>query len=430
MTAEEYEFRSFSASPADGRADEATAAWLQAVSLGFHEVETSDEQLAKVAAVYRDDNHVLSGAYTRTSPDGAWSASRPVATYEAFDKAMNVGGGILTAHLIAGVTVRAGHRRRGLMRQLIETDLHGAVAAGIPIAALYAAEATIYGRFGFAPSTTTARVEVDTGAEFALNHTPSGFVDVADRAALVEVSSRLFPRYHAQTLGAIDRQPFAPQEIAGIWSDHRAEPDPSVRGLLHYDGAGELDGYVSYRPLPWSAATRSNALEIIDIVTLTLDAYFGLWQYLASIDGATSVRRENAPLTDPLPWAMRDRRGYRVTGGEDGLWLRILDVAPTLQARSYLTDGEISLTIEDPLGITTGEYGLRVRGGTAVVERGAAVSAAAVTLGIAELSALYLGGVRARTLADAGRITGTPEAIATLDALMATATEPYCNTHF
>lgn len=428
MTAE-YEFRTFSPAEDDGHADAATAGWMQATALGFHEGEAAQAQLDKVAKAYLESGRVFSGAYVRDVAADSLPANYPVATYAAFDQSLNVGGAMLTAHLISGVTVRANHRRRGLMRRLLETDLRTAADAGIPIAALYAAEATIYGRFGFAPAMATARVEVDTGNGFALNHTPTGTVEAGDRAALAVVSPRIFARYHAQTLGTLDREPFTPQQIAGFWGDYRPEPDPAVRALFHYDASGELDGYVAYKALDWNEATRSRALAITDFVPLTRDAYFELWQQLAAIDGATSIRRETAPLVDPLQWAMRDSRGYRVTGGEDALWLRILDVAPALQARSYLVDGEVSLTIDDPLGFTGGDYRLTVRGGAAAVERGT-TGTAALTLGIAELSALYLGGVRARTLAAAGRITGPAESIATLDAVMSTATEPYCNTYF
>jgi predicted acetyltransferase len=422
-----YEFRSFPAVVAEGRADEATAEWLQATSLGFLEPEFEAEQLGKIATSWADSKRILSGAYALQAPSRAWPSIRPVATYSAYDKTMNVGGGrLIDTHLVAGVTVRANHRRRGLMRTLIETDLRTAATSGIPIAALYAAEATIYGRFGFAAATTTARVEVDTSSKFGLNLEPRGSVDAADRSELAEVSPLIFARYHALTLGSIDREAYMPAQIAGLWGYDPPDPDPAVRGLFHYDDAGELDGYVSYKFLGWDDGPRT--LLIIDFVPLTGDAYFGLWQHLASIDLATRVKVEHAPITDPLPWALRDRRSYRVTGGEDGLWLRILDVVAALQARAYVVDGDVSLAIDDPLHLTTGHYRVIARDGTARVER--TEPSSSVTLGIAELGALYLGGVRASSLAIAGRLTGPPEGIAALDALMATRVEPFCNTHF
>lgn len=39
-------------------------------------------------------------------------------------------------------------------------------------------------------------------------------------------------------------------------------------------------------------------------------AYFGLWHYRASIDLVTRGKFDGAAMTDPLPWAMVDRRGF------------------------------------------------------------------------------------------------------------------------
>ena len=73
----------------------------------------------------------------------------PVATYASFDKTLNAGLEMVPLRMITDVTTSATHRRRGLLRRLIEDDLDDAVAQGVPVAALTASEATIYGRWGF-----------------------------------------------------------------------------------------------------------------------------------------------------------------------------------------------------------------------------------------------------------------------------------------
>lgn len=429
----EYEFRSFPAGLADSpdapKADEPTAAWLQATALGFLEDERTEPLLGRIAEVYVEDSRRLSGAYTPRTLPGVWPAELPVATYATFDKKLNVGGGRqITARLVAGVTVRANHRRRGLMRQLVEGDLKAAAADGIPICALHAAEATIYGRFGFGPATSHRRVHVDTGPGFALDHEPTGTVDVAGRAALFVHAPEVFARFHAQTLGSIERSASYPSKIAGIWAEDRPEPLLSTRGLFHYDPSGELDGYVSYRFDGWGP--KPPTISIIDFVTLNREAYLELWQHLAAIDTVARVHLDDAPLTDPLPWAMRDSRGYAITGGEDGIWLRILDVAATLTARSYVFNGEISVLVKDALGIATGQYLLTVRDGAAEVTRRNS-GTADITLDVSALGSLYLGGVSARTLARAGTVTATStEALKTFDRLLRQDDEPVCITGF
>jgi predicted acetyltransferase len=435
----DYEFRSFRVGrESGGRADAATTGWLEASALGFLEAPTTPEHARKVVGFYEADDWLLSGAYLATSPAEAWNPSHPVATYGVYDKTLNVGDGrLLPVHLIAGVTVRSTHRRRGLMRELVERDLRQAASDGIPIAALFAMEATIYGRFGFGPATVTQRIEVDAGSGFGLRVAPRGTVEIADAATLVDLSPTVFGAFHAQTLGSVDRPAAYPTKMAGLWAEDAPSSDTSVRAALHYDESGTLDGYVSYRFLGWDTLPRT--LEIVDIVALSTNAYLGLWEYLASSDIVDRVRLEHAPLDDPLRWAMTDSRGCAVTGQEDGLWLRILDPVAALTARSYETDGRVRFALTDSLGIADGVYTLTVRGGEPRVERsdgtarsGAASSVAAeLTLDVADLGSLYLGAGNTRMLAAAGRIDSTSlEALDTLGALLAHREQPLCITHF
>ncbi len=425
-----YRLRSFRPG-GEGAADAETAAWLEAAALTFHQPAPTAEHMARVSASFAAEDRVLTGAYTAGAPPHAWDAGRPVATYATFVKSMNVGGGEpLDVRLIADVTVRATHRRRGLLRAIISADLRRAAADGLAVAALHASEATIYERFGFGPAVFARHVELDTGDRFALRHPPAGRVEVADPAALLTVSPQVFDRFHERTAGSITRQAFYPSKIAGIWAEDRPLRDPSVRAALHYDPAGRVDGYVSYRFVERSG--RPGAIEVTDIVHACQDAYFGLWEYLASIDLVTLVGYRQAPATDPLPWAVKDRRGFRVVGEEDVLWLRVLDPATALRARGYDTDGEVRIAISDPLGISAGVYHLVVRDGVASVTVAADADAPCdVSMDVSAFGSLYLGGVRARVLAAAGRVTArSPAAHDAFDALMAREAVPHCITQF
>ena len=421
------EYRSFVPGlTGDEHADVATAAWLQATAFGFLDPEQTQAQLDRVAATYAENTWTLWGVYETPASAASWPAAGPVATYATFDRDLNVGGGRnLLAHLVAGVSVRTTHRRRGIMRHLIENDLRTAAAAEIPIAALYAAEATIYGRFGFGPATDTRRVRVDTGPGFLIDHDPTGIVRVVDRDGLAELAPDVFDRYHDQTLGSIRRQSRSGRSMAGVWGDP-AEPDLALRGAVHLTDDGVVDGYLTYRHLGWQ--TEPATVSIVEFICLTDDAYLELWQFLGAIDTATCVEWDPAPVSDPLPWALRDRRRYSVVGGEDGVWLRILDVPHALTTRSYQGSGEVTFTLTDELGITDGGYRLAVREGHAEVDR--VDGSTEVALDVAGLSSLYLGGPSAHTLADAGRLRGPQDAVARLDRLLRQDVEPVCSTHF
>ncbi len=423
--------RSFPAATTSGAADHDTSAWLEATALSFHQPAPTPEHAARVAASFHAENRTLTGAYTADSSPGAWPATRPVATYATFTKPMNVGPGTeLDTHLIADVTVRATHRRQGLLRSILTADLRRAAHNGRPLAALRAGEATIYGRYGFGPAIFTRHIDIDTGGRFALHHTPAGHVEVADPAALLSIAPQVFDRFHTQTFGSLQRQAFYPSKIAGIWAEDRPRPDPRVRAALHYDTTGHIDGYVSY--LFVSRDQQPGALEIVDLVATSPDAYLGLWKHLASIDLATLVRYRQAPATDPLAWAVLDRQSLQVTRVEDAVWLRILDPATALRRRHYDTDGQTRIALTDPLDIATGTYHLQVRHGEGTVTATHTDPGTAdVSMTMSTLSSLYLGGVRAAVLAQAGHITArTPDALAELDALLAHRQEPYCTTQF
>ena len=426
-----YRFRSFRAGRTGDHANEETTAWLQACALGFQEPVPTPEHLWRVAQAYECDQRVLTGAYANHRPARAWDPARPVATYASFVEPLNVGGGrSLDAHLIASVTVRPNHRRRGLMRELMTADLRAARDQGRALAALSSMEATIYGRFGFGAATFSRRVEVDTGDRFALTVSPAGSVEVSDPAQLLEIAPELFDRFHAQTLGSVKRPASYPAKVAGMWADDAPEPDRRARAALHYDAAGGIDGYVSYKILPWDSEPRT--ILVLDIIWAAASAYFGLWDFLASIDLVATVRFANAAMADPLQWAMADRRGFKVTGEDDGLWLRVLDPVVALEARSYEADGDLRIAVRDPLDIAGGVFALSVHHGKATVTPDDSQDPPAdVSMGVAALGSLYLGGVRAGTLARTGQVTSTsPAALHLLDALLAHREQPYCVTHF
>src|SRR5262245_16042156 len=59
------------------------------------------------------------------------------------------GGGSLPCAGVTAVGVTPTHRRRGVLRAMMDTQLRDVHERGEPIAALWASEETIYGRFGY-----------------------------------------------------------------------------------------------------------------------------------------------------------------------------------------------------------------------------------------------------------------------------------------
>ncbi|MFV0332640.1 MAG: GNAT family N-acetyltransferase [Tropicimonas sp.] len=85
-----------------------------------------------------------------------------VATFRSWDSQMSVpGGGSVPVNAVSGVVVSPTHRRRGLLRDWLTSDLHQAQSAGMVASVLWASEATIYGRYGFGPLTAQTTLTLD-----------------------------------------------------------------------------------------------------------------------------------------------------------------------------------------------------------------------------------------------------------------------------
>ncbi len=419
----------------DSSAGSQLSHWFEAVRFGFHEARTEPEDLATYVEAFSSDSRTLWGAYDESSGAHAWDPGIPVATYATMVNSLNVGNGrLIDAHQITAVTVRPTHRRRGLLRTMMTSDLQGAASRGLSIAALTASEATIYGRFGFGAATFTRNIEVDVKERFALRTSAYGVTHVVASTAAVELSQQIFERFHRDTTGSIARQFTYPQRAAGLWGEERPTEDKTVRVAVHYDNDGQPDGFVSYKFAGWG--TTPYTMKIVDLVATSAAAYLELWRYLGSIDLVQRITFDLAPVDDPLPWALQDRRCYKLTGDEDVLWLRILDPVAALESRGYQGSGTVTVTVDivDPLGYASGKFRLTAENGVGSVTRLNDDADTAVLMDVTALGSMYLGGVPAQVLAAAGQISeqgaGGEGSVAILDRIFQTPTAPYCITHF
>lgn len=416
--------------PFDG--DEALLkGWYEATRRGFHQSRGTDDGLAVWRDHTRSDSVTLRGAWAEGSEFS--SATIPVATFSSWTSPVNVGGGAsLPTLLISDVTVSPTHRRQGLLRKLMTVALADAVAGGVPLAALTVSEGSIYGRFGFGTATHLRQIEVDVTAKFRYRpEVPAddGSMTLIEPADAWKTVATIYGAFQERTRGSVTRPQFyEPMLSSGYDFGSDSKGESKQRAALHLDASGTPDGYVIYKTADERNDTGLRTARVVDLVALTPAAYLRLWRFLADIDLVERVVWHRAPLQDPLYWALAEPFVVKSAELDDMLWVRVLDVPAALQARPWYAAGEVVLGVDDPLGHAAGAWRIVVEDGAATVtptDATPTVQLAADTLG-----ALYLGGIDARTLAAAGRITGSPDAIETWAEMVDGGPLPYCITGF
>lgn len=398
----------------DGTASDRCRDHMRAVCLGFHVADPDDRAVAN----YCRDSAGRRLREVRTTTPDLELGGLPVATLTSYDLSVNTGHGHLEpADFITDVTVRATHRRRGLLRALMTHDLSQARESGTALATLTATEGAIYGRFGFGVATRTMSVEVTGGRHFSLIHDPAGSIELADPGAIDALRVDVFTDFHARHRGSHGRLDWHTNMAAGRYQEFGSTPNRRLRSALHRDPAGRADGVVSYEV----TEDFGSQLTVHDMVAANPDAELALWDFLTSVDLVTTVRASHVDPATPLPWAARDPRMVRITGMSDLTWLRILDVRRALEIRGWDHAGSVAFHLTDPLGWCQGTWRIDVAAPGAqpvVTELDDATDAP--TMDVGTLGSLYFGLAGVRSLAAAGRVLGTPDEITALHRFFAT----------
>jgi len=343
-----------------------------------------------------------------------------VATAGAHSFAMSLpGGGQLGCAGITLVSVRADQRRRGVLTRLMDRLLQQGRERGDAIAALWASETPIYGRFGFGPAIPTAEVTLDR--EHAALHRPGPVEEVTlvDRS----VAREAFPTIRAQVSAT---RPGLLARPAGFWDgllDEETRPPSGGGPRQHALLPGRA--YAVYRLQPdWTAGAPTGQVVVSELHATDPEAAAAMWRFVTDVDLASSTVAGRRAVDDPVLAMVVDQGRTRVA--EDWpLQVRLLDVARVLSTRTYRTDGSLVLEVHDrQLPDQAGRWHLEVSGGRGSCRR--TERPAGLTLDITALSTVFLGGVRTTQLAAAGRVREDgSETAAQLDRLLATDVAPW-----
>ena len=366
---------------------------------------------------------------------GAFDGSTLAGVTGVYSFRMRVPGAMAAVAGVSMVAVLPSHRRRGALTGLMHRQLADIAERGEAVAALFASETPIYGRYGY------GRASWHLTLNLARGHGRLAAAAPADPSVRLRIAE---PRSAHAEMGKVYELAMA--ERPGLYArtepwwdrlthDPDSDSDPPMRCVLVEDDAGPR-GYALFTSegrWEWEEGSflPAGVLDLHEAIAMDPAAAAALWRDLLSRDLITTFRLHMLPVDDPLLDLLADSRLGRPRLS-DGLWIRLVDVGRALAQRRYACPVDVVIEVNDELcPQNQGRWRLTAAttsapsGFSGTCER--TTAPADLVLPVQALGAAYLGGTRLGPLAAAGLVTEvTPGALAALSTAMSWDPAPWC----
>jgi predicted acetyltransferase len=247
---------------------------------------------------------------------------------------------------ITSVAVLPTHRRRGVITALMRRQMEDLHEGGEPMAYLWASEGAIYQRFGYGTGAPTGSFSIDrrnTAFLRPLEH--SGVIRLVDKEAALKTFPSVYERLRPLVPGMVTQDE--------AWWNHllmdtaRARRVDGALFLAVFESPDGADGYLAYRiEDTWDNGGPKQTLTVDLLLATTREAYATLWRYCLDLDLVRKVTGWKRPADEPLLHMLAEPRALRFTI-RDGTWLRLVEVAPALEARRYPVEDRLVLGLRD-----------------------------------------------------------------------------------
>ena len=334
---------------------------------------------------------------------------------------MSIPGGTSIVAGVSNVEVQPTHTRRGIMTRMMRHQIDDVHERGEPLAALFATESVIYGRFGYGVGSVHEQWTIERAHNgYARRYDSPGRIVFVDPADIGKELPEVFRRSTAGRPAVFQRAPHHWERDARA-PEHR---QGGSGGLFYvaYVADGRIDGYVNYR-------TQRPAVIVNELMAATREASTALWRFCFDLDLYERTEAIKRPVDDPMPWMLADPRRLQ-RSSRDGLWVRVVDVRAALEQRSYAACDRLTLEVIDDFCLwNQGRFDLEVAPEGATCR--ASSASPDLTITISALASAYLGSASFATLAPAGLVDeGTPGAVARADRAFAVPYKPWTPYNF
>jgi predicted acetyltransferase len=364
---------------------------------------------------------------------GAFDGTTLAGVTGVYSFRMRIPGAMAAVAGVSMVAVLPSHRRRGALSGMMRRQLSDIAERGEAVAALFASETEIYGRYGYGRASWHLHLELERGYGRLAASAPA---DPSVRLRIAEPRSAHAEMGKVYDLAMAER-PGLYARTEAWWDrlthDPDSDADPPMRCVLAEDDAGPR-GYALFTSEGrWESGTflPEGVLDVSEAIAVDPAAAAALWGDLLSRDLIGTFRLWLRPVDDPLLDLLADSRRARPRFA-DGLWVRLVDVGRALAQRHYACPVDLVIEVTDELcPQNQGRWRLTAAtvsapsGFSGTCER--TTAPADLALPVRVLGAAYLGGTRLGALAAAGLVTeATPGSVAALSAAMSWDPAPWC----
>ena len=322
---------------------------------------------------------------------------------------------------VSNVAVQPTHRRQGVMTQMMQHQIRDIHEREEPLAALFASESLIYGRFGYGVGSLYEQWSIPREHNsYAQPFRDNGNIAFVHPSNIPTVRPDISKRSTANRAGVV-------QKSMHHWQQEAQAPEHlegGQGGLFYacYQTDERTEGYVIYR-------IRDRVLYVNELMATSKVAYKCLWRFCFDTDLVTRTEANKRPVDDALPWMLADPRRLQ-RNIRDGLWLRIIDVHSALEQRCYSKNDALVLEIKDEL-CPWNQASFRLEGSTEGATCYQSSESPDLTLPISALASPLLGAVTFSTLAQAGLIQeGKSGALKRADAMFEVEQQPWTPNNF